>query len=109
VPWISSSLAREFFLQSSLAARRSTASRDCSRSHRTRRPGGSNLPQPPKQIEVMSRPPGSGAPAAATARQDEVALADDPTIKSLTAKRWIIRTMPAALYGAARLCQQGRL
>ena len=94
VPWISSSLAEDFsFIPGGAGPRPASpppppAVVSPARAAGRRRAAGPSaaapLPPPPKQVEVTIPPP---APPAKPAESNTVvALADDPTIKSLTAK-----------------------
>jgi len=74
-----------------------TASRDCSPAATGRAAGADRTSAAAKQIEVNVPPPGPPEPRSATPGRTEVALADDPTIKSLTAKLVDNRTIGGAL------------
>jgi Caspase domain/Tetratricopeptide repeat len=97
VPWISSSLAEDFsFIPGGGAGSRPSTPPPPPPAQQTtvaptttppppppaQEPQRVDIPPPPKQIEVNIPPPPPPPPPAKT----EVALADDPTIKSLTAK-----------------------
>ncbi len=91
VPWISSSLAEDFSFIPGGSGPRPAAPPAPAPAPQVSAPAPAPepppLPPPPKQVEVVIPPP---APPAVPAKPAEtptvVALADDPTIKSLTAK-----------------------
>ncbi|WMT75366.1 caspase family protein [Bradyrhizobium sp. Ash2021] len=104
VPWISSSLAEDFsFIPGGAGPRPAAPPPAPAPAPQVAAPAPAPepppLPPPPKQIEVVIPPP---APPAVPAKPAEtptvLALADDPTIKSLTAKLIDNPDDAAALY-----------
>jgi hypothetical protein len=104
VPWISSSLAEDFsFIPGGSGPRPAPPPPPPAPAPQVAAPAPAPepppLPPPPKQVETVIPPP---APPAVPARPSEtptvLALADDPTIKSLTAKLVENPDDAAALY-----------
>jgi hypothetical protein len=104
VPWISSSLAEDFsFIPGGSGPRPAPPPSPPAPAPQVAAPAPAPepppLPPPPKQVETVIPPP---APPAVPARPSEtptvLALADDPTIKSLTAKLVENPDDAAALY-----------
>ncbi|MEH2565104.1 Flp pilus assembly protein TadD [Bradyrhizobium sp. AZCC 2289] len=104
VPWISSSLAEDFsFIPGGAGPRPAAPPPPPAPAPQVAAPAPAPepppLPPPPKQVEVVIPPP---APPAVPAKPAEtptvLALADDPTIKSLTAKLIDNPDDAAALY-----------
>jgi hypothetical protein len=100
VPWISSSLAEDFsFIPGGSGPRPAPPPPPPAPAPQVAAPEPPPLPPPPKQVETVIPPP---APPAVPARPSEtptvLALADDPTIKSLTAKLVENPDDAAALY-----------
>jgi Caspase domain/Tetratricopeptide repeat len=90
VPWISSSLAEDFSFGPGSGSRPSSPPPPPpSAQANAAPPAPEPPPPPPKPVEVNIPPPAPSAPPAKPAEKGDnavVALADDPTIKSLTAK-----------------------
>jgi hypothetical protein len=86
VPWISSSLAEDFSFVPGSGPRPSTPPPPPSSQANAAPPAPEPPPPPPKPVEVNIPPPAPPAKPAEKGDNAVVALAEDPTIKSLTAK-----------------------